>query len=59
MSQLRGREWIEASFHFATIEGYLKGFIERAGVDAWKAPYMTESGEFKQERQQYLSERAK
>jgi hypothetical protein len=56
LSQLQGLQWIEASFHFAQLEGLTKGFIERAGIAAWKAGYIEDLGAFEQERQQYLAQ---
>lgn len=54
LAELSGKEWVEASFVFAALEGMLRGFMERNGVDPWPVVYAYD-GLFERYRHEYIA----
>jgi hypothetical protein len=57
LGQLSGKEWMDASFAVAELEGMLHGFMERAGVTPWPIPYAYD-GQFEKFRKEFAAREA-
>ena len=53
LARLAGQEWLEASIELAHLEGLLRGFMERNGVQPWPVMY-AEDFAFERYRREYI-----
>ena len=53
LEKLEGKDWLEAAPSFAQLEGYIRGFMESAGVEPWPLIY-AEYFSFERYRAEYI-----